>query len=147
MGYLRHRALLVNGWDAKRVGTARDEVAALYEGASTADAFGSLVSPLLRHVVNGGASFVIAPDGSKEGWLISEFSDALMEQAKQMIARHKYVDWCELLCGGDDDEFAVLAASGMEARQGQDAQRLDGEAATARPDAQSPIPNKSGSRP
>jgi hypothetical protein len=33
---------------------------------------------------------------------------------------------------------ARLNASGMEARQGQDPQGLDGEAATARPDAQPP---------
>ena len=36
----------------------------------------------------------------------------------------------------------LLAASGMEARQGQDAQRLDGEAATARLDAHNPLPSE-----
>lgn len=108
MGYLRHKALIVNGWDGKAVAAAHDEVSALYDEH---DDMAGLVSPVVPHAMNGGASFLIAPDGSKEGWHHSELGDELMDRAKIIIAKHEWVDWCEVLCGGDDDEFAIIAAS------------------------------------
>lgn len=107
MGYLRHKALIVNGWDAKAVELAHDAVAAIYEKGGMRQ----LVSPVVSHVTNGGASFFVAPDGSKEGWDTSDRGDELLDEAKDLLDTHAHLDWCEVLCGGDDDEFAVLGSS------------------------------------
>ena len=70
--------------------------------------------------------------------------DELHEAALKVVRLHDEVVGCLRPGGVDADEYdnafedlrdLLTKASGMEARQGQDAQRLDGEAATARLDA------------
>lgn len=44
-----------------------------------------LVSPIVRGVMNGTASFLIAPDGSKEGWEHSDKSDQIRTLFKEHL--------------------------------------------------------------
>lgn len=48
--------------------------------------FDSLVSEIVPGVVNGGASFFIAPDGSKYGWSTAD---------KAAVARDRFCAWLE----------------------------------------------------
>ena len=105
MGYLLHKAMIVNGWDGDAVAKAHEAVVAIYsEGGQL-----RLVSPVIPHVCNGGASFFIAPDGSKEGWSESNLGDELRESAKVALNAVNLVDWCEVMCGGDDGQCAILS--------------------------------------
>lgn len=110
MGYLRHECIVVNGWDTKRVARAHEAATAIFNEAR----MGSLVSGLTQHTVNGGASFLIAPDGSKEGWEPSDRGEAarreFLEWLKSDEARQLGLGWALLLVGGDDGEFRVLAS-------------------------------------
>lgn len=109
MGYLRHECLVVSHWDDRRVGRAHDAALRIFGDLSDdmGTQFARLVSPLIRHAVNGGAAFFVAPDGSKEGW---EPSNLAEEARAALIAelRKLKVDWALILLGGDDERFEVL---------------------------------------
>lgn len=114
MGYLRHECIVVSGWDAKRVSKARDNAIAIFSRYDME----SLVGDMTPHAMNGGAAFLIAPDGSKEGWSHSDAGDAARIEYMAYLkgARDFYLDWCLLLIGGDDGEYRVLASpNGAEA--------------------------------
>lgn len=63
------------------------------------------VSEVVESPVNGYQSFLIAPDGSKEGWADSDKGEAARE-AWTMWARSSrlYLDWVHINYGGDDNE-------------------------------------------
>jgi hypothetical protein len=67
-------------------------------------------SEIVHSRSNGYVSFLIAPDGSKEGW---EASNAGEKQRAEWIAwsREGYrgIDWAHVAFGGDDPQFASLS--------------------------------------
>lgn len=73
MGQIVHRAVIVSGWDDQRLADAHME----------ADALGLPVSPIVRGRVVSCGSFMVAPDGSKEGW---ETSDTMKAARQRFIA-------------------------------------------------------------
>lgn len=106
MGYLRHECIVVSGWNAEAVCRAHAAASGIFDAAS----MGSLVGGLIHHAINGGAAFLIAPDGSKEGWEHSDKADAARTKfiAWMRSRKDEYgVDWALLLMGGDDGEFRV----------------------------------------
>jgi len=60
MGYCKHNAILVTDWDDKRLRKMHKKAVKIFEG--------KLVTPIIPSVSNGYGTFVIVPDGSKEGW-------------------------------------------------------------------------------
>ncbi len=107
MGYMVHHALIVTSFDRAQLEDARATALDLYGQAG----FASLVSPLMPGIANSEATFVVVPDGSKEGWDESTTSDrarfALMEYLRQMAHDDgsSSVRWCEVQFGderGDD---------------------------------------------
>jgi len=71
MGYIKHNAIIVTDWD-------EDRIASLHKTAKSM--FGVLVSELVPSVANMYLTFLIAPDGSKEGWNTSNEYDKKREQ-------------------------------------------------------------------
>lgn len=64
--------------------------------------------------VNGYCSFMVAPDGSKEGWDASETGDQRREAFVKFLrdkrtTGHLYVDFVEVLYGDDDGACAVVS--------------------------------------
>lgn len=106
MGYIRNKCIVVSGWDAKRVSKARDKALIFY----AENGIEELVGDLIPHAMNGGAAFLIAPDGSKEGWETSNKGDtAEAEFIAFLESNHDlYLEWSLLLIGGDDGEYRVL---------------------------------------
>lgn len=52
---------------------------------------------------NGYQTFLIPPDGSKEGWDPSNIGDEERKRLKTFMRKnHPYVDWTEITYGGDD---------------------------------------------
>lgn len=118
MGYLRHECIVVSGWDTDRVCGAHAAAGAIFN----AHGMGSLVGGLTRHAINGGAAFMIAPDGSKEGWAESDTGDKARAEfiayLKSEAAQELYLDWALLLVGGDDGEYRVLDHPNADAQAG-----------------------------
>lgn len=110
MGYLRQHAIVVTSWSqddlvsaygkAHRIFGCRDE--------DTQRTFDCLVSPIIPRIANGGGSFLIAPDGSKEWWSTSDVADGLRKQfCDELAASSLHVEWCEVIVGSDDDEYRI----------------------------------------
>lgn len=127
MGYLRHEGIIVTGWDSKRVVQAHEAAVAIFNPVG----MGCLVGGLTQHAINGGAAFLIAPDGSKEGWEASDTGAKaradFIEWLRSAQARELYLDWCLVLIGGDDGEFAVLDSPAKDATHVNDDPRVEGK--------------------
>lgn len=108
MGYIRHHAIVVTAWDAERAATAY----------STAIRLGLTVTPPVTSPVNGYRSFLVVPDGSKEGWEHSEQGD---QQRREFIAwliveARGYVEWAEVAFGNDDESAKVTRHTWQDAK-------------------------------
>lgn len=110
MGYMRHHAIIVTGDMDYRP----HEFIAARERAKTL--FGpTLVSPIIDSPINGYRSFLIAPDGSKEGWEESDRGDGARDQFKEWLRRERiFLDWVEVQYG-DDEGVAKIVAHSREA--------------------------------
>ena len=123
MGYMSHHAIVVtsNYASAERIEAAHAEAVRL----------GCTVSPITPVATNGYLSFLIAPDGSKEGWAESDQGDARRNEFIQWIRDNHYIDggtyidWAEINFGDDDHEGSMLRSSDWDladlsdAREGQ----------------------------
>jgi hypothetical protein len=108
MGYIKHNAVIVTGWEAKKVHEAHakaNEVFATYFPNKT-----TIISEIVMGVVNEQYSFFIAPDGSKEGWADSDLGDVFRKDFQDYLqnSRDNYCDYIEICFGGDDEcEYVV----------------------------------------
>lgn len=96
MGYIRHDAVIVTAWDAER----------LAKCVAKADELGLRHTNIVESQINGYASFLIVPDGSKEGWEDSNAGDALRAEwiVWARANRDLWVDWVLVSYGGDEPE-------------------------------------------
>lgn len=102
MGYIRHHAIIVTcGYFAKE-----DNFKHLYKMAK--QLFEEHCSDLIPSQMNGYTTFIIAPDGSKEGWETSENYDWKREEFIKILEQYRYSDgsgplkWVEVQYGDDD---------------------------------------------
>lgn len=118
MGYLRPTAIIVTAtyddWAviarAKALeifGSHKDEISGL--------GMDDLVSPMVGPTINSTYSFLIAWDGSKEGWEPSDHGDAARAEFVAWLRDQAYedgsspLDWVEIQYGGDDREVVALS--------------------------------------
>ncbi len=99
MGYIRHHAIVVVGWDGARVAKAHEKAVSLEMQASE----------VITSHVNAYHSFFVAPDGSKEGWEDSEEGD---RRRAEFIAWLKtepdiWLDWAEVELDSDGDAARI----------------------------------------
>ncbi len=90
MGFIRHNAIVVTYWKREDVEKAH----------AKAKALGMQVTEILVTTVNSYASFLIGPDGSKEGWDESNEGNRRRAVFFQEI-RGMYIDAVEINYGGD----------------------------------------------
>jgi len=110
MGYIKHNAIVVTGWDTKQIEAARLKAIEIFEQCFSDEPiskpYGSkLVSEIVHGVTNGQLSFFIAPDGSKEGWGTSDNGDEARKQFCDWMQNKddNYCDYIEIRFGGDDE--------------------------------------------
>lgn len=102
MGYIAHRALIVTGYhrDIEKAHTKAVELC------------GDLVSTVVQGRVNGGASFFVAPDCSKEGWADSDRGDDernnMINWLQEQRSNRLYFDYVVVRYGGDDEELTTV---------------------------------------
>ena len=77
MGYMSRHAIVVTSWDKRSINTAHQKANKLFEGILK-------TTEITPEVTNGYRSFLIPPDGSKEGWSTSDLGDK---------ARDKFINW------------------------------------------------------
>jgi hypothetical protein len=104
MGYMRHHAIVVTSWNNDEFDKVWAEVSALADERT----FGHLVSPVVGPAVNGYRSFLVAPDGSKEGWDTSDEGDAFRDAVCALLDERRYndgstsIEYVEVQFGDDD---------------------------------------------
>jgi hypothetical protein len=104
MGYMRHHAIIVTSWDVERLELARDRAADI----------GLKPTRITPEAVNGYQSFMVPPDGSKEGWEESDVGDdaraALVSylRAQECEDGSSYLSWVEVMFGDDDGGCEVV---------------------------------------
>jgi len=113
MGYMCHHAIVVTGYGehvAKAREVAYDIACDLQEGEPhTPYLHVTEVSP---EALNGYRSFLICPDGSKEGWRESAKGDTWREQFIDCCRTNAFdVSWAEVQFGDDGGQNKLLRSS------------------------------------
>ena len=90
MGWIRHHAFIVTGmheWPPSMATTKSTP-----DAHAEAERIGLLVSPIVEHVINGTSSFLVSPDGSKEGWNTSDEFDKKRHEFREWLRSVRYDD-------------------------------------------------------
>ncbi len=105
MGYERHHAIVVTASDHGRAVVARQHAAEIFGD--------NVVTGLVFSPTNAYVSFMVPPDGSKEGWTESDVGDRKREAFIGWLDDQRYVDgsspydWAEVQFG-DDERVTVV---------------------------------------
>lgn len=112
MGYMKHNAIIVTSWDAKAVVASHEKAKEVFKKHFTSHRLidgSKLVSEIIDGVVNSQSSFLIAPDGSKEGWEDSKKGDdARAEFLDWLLHYDNYCNYIEVRFGGDDEYSDII---------------------------------------
>ena len=104
---MRHHAIVVTSW--------HDEL--LEQAHAKAVELGCSVSEITTPVTNMYRSFLVAPDGSKEGWDGSDAGDDRRDVLTAWLDNQRYDDdstplqWVEVQYGDDDLESRIIRDS------------------------------------
>lgn len=115
MGYIAHNAIIVTGYDPKRVEAARQKAAEVFDARQ--------VSSIVTGVVNSYDSFLVGPDGSKEGWSDSNEGDerrnTFLTWLRAEWKAGNYLEWVELRYG-DEEELSAVTDNGLMREDDED---------------------------
>jgi hypothetical protein len=108
MGYIKHNSIIFHSWRTEHINEARKKAVEIYEEYKKESS--KLVSEIIPTITNSGASFFIAPDGSKEGWDTSKCIDKAREELLDWLKNHKdnYTDYIEVRFGGDYEHESIV---------------------------------------
>lgn len=138
MGYMRHHAILITTYDENLARQALAFAADIFrpvcltvfrgeveQEAVTAKIKG-IVSELAHSPINSYYSFTIFPDGSKEGWDVSDAGDEARGQLIAWMKTHRFSDgsspfaWVEVQYGDDNWETRVCRDSDAQSRKSEE---------------------------
>lgn len=117
MGYTRHHAIVVTGLLRDNCGVSFPRIE---DAHAEARALFPRVTEIIESDLNGYGSFLIPPDGSKEGWSESDEGDAKRARFTGWLRSKQYEDgsspfrWVEVQYGDDERETIVTAHSDDE---------------------------------
>ena len=125
MGYMQHHAIIVTSWNEARVAEAHTKAHELFDvpGSPGYSAATASITPVTEETMNGYVSFMVAPDGSKEGWDHSDAGDAARAAFIEWLRAQCHedgsskLDWVEVQFGDDEHETCIVNDSDEEARQ------------------------------
>jgi hypothetical protein len=113
MGYMRHHAIVVSSWKHDL----------LEEAHALAIELGMSVTNITAEVSNGYRSFLMAPDGSKEGWDESDRGDERRTKLIEWMDAQRYedsstaLDWVVVQFADDDMESRIIIDSDQQSRE------------------------------
>jgi hypothetical protein len=105
MGYVAHNAIVVTSLLSEPLRRAH----------TAAKMFGLTCSEIVSSPVNGVTTFLVAPDGSKEGWSESVEGDSNRAALVAWLRRQRYSDgsgpyeWFEARYGSDDRRASMVS--------------------------------------
>jgi hypothetical protein len=119
MGYMRAHAIIVDSWKSELLEIAHAKAITLFHGTAEGrmDRV-SLVTEITPATINGYRTFLVAPDGSKEGWSESDAGDRARAAFKTWLRAQAYEDgstalrWVEVMFADDEGLAAVCDHDG-----------------------------------
>lgn len=117
MGYERNHAIVVTSWKKEALISAHAKALALFKGIAP-------VTEITDEIINGVRSFLVAPDGSKEGWPQSDAGDTARALFIGWLKEQAYEDgstclaFVEVQFGDDFKHALLLDASDMMKAKG-----------------------------
>lgn len=112
---IRHHIVVVTVHDPKLAENLRKQISELYKKNMEAKNGFQLISPVVPSLINNYHTFFIAPDGSKEGYDLSDDGDRIRTQVVALLDSYKTEDgtfpvsYVELYYGDDVLPAAILA--------------------------------------
>lgn len=126
MGYISHHAIVVTGTYGDHVERAHQKAIEIFDEVAVGGYFSrTLVSPLSEVSINSTQSFCVFPDGSKEGWEMSDEGDTARARFIKWLIAQRYDDgssplaWVHVQYGDDEGLTATLSDSD-EAKRNQE---------------------------
>lgn len=104
MGHILHHAIIVTGWDIGYFNVACDKAKELGMSVISQDGVG----------VNGFKTFLVCPDGSKEGWAESDLGDSQRMEFRKWLHTNKAslgLEWAEMLYGDDNGGASIVESA------------------------------------
>jgi len=111
MGILRHHTLVVTSVSLAEIIKVHIKAKELFETALEEENVMSsnIISKILNGISNEQYSFFISPDGSKEGWEVSNrCNDTRKELIKYIDNNSLYCQYVEVYFGGDNNESNII---------------------------------------
>jgi hypothetical protein len=111
---IRHHTLIVTVHDQKLAEKLRQQISDLYKKNMEAKNGFQLISPIVGSLIGGYYTFFIAPDGSKEGYDLSDDGDRIRAKVIALLDSFKSengaypVNYVELYFGDDTEPAAIL---------------------------------------
>lgn len=105
MGYIRHHAIIISGRDDKKLKAFHKKAKEIFE---------KQVTNIVKSPVNTSLTFLIGPDGSKEGWDESDLGDKKRAEFIDLIDDSAYNDgsnsirYCEVFYGDDERQSEIV---------------------------------------
>ena len=99
MGVMKNHGIIVSSYSE-----------AIAKAAIKAQEIGLLITNTVDARIGYMASFLVVPDGSKEGWPDSNMFDEMREAFKRYLKEQK-IDWVEVVFGCDDGETYISESS------------------------------------
>ncbi len=123
MGYMRHHAIVVTSWKQELLEQAHAKATELGQrNPEVPPKRLWQVSEITPESTNCYRSFLVAPDGSKEGWDTSDAADAARAEFVQWLDEQRYedrstaLDWVVVQFGDENRETRIIRDSDQYAR-------------------------------
>ena len=122
MGYMRHHAIIVTNFTEKGIEKAHKKALQVFSMEDSMSKMAPRVSEVIASPINGYWSFLIAPDGSKEGWADSDKGDAQREKfiawmREERLKDREYYAWLSVQYGDDEGETKIEDDSDTHKRE------------------------------
>jgi hypothetical protein len=112
MGYMRNHLIIVSSHSEDKVNNVRLKALEIFKDTWNTR-FSQMVGNVVASPLNGESSFVIFPDGSKEGWEDSDIGDNYRADFISYVEGQKYDDgsnslrYAEIFYADDEKELGI----------------------------------------
>jgi hypothetical protein len=121
MGYMRAHAIVVTSHYGDSIDHAHEKAHEIFDAPTEPlNESYQLVTPILPAAMNGARTFLVAPDGSKEGWTLSDEFDSRRAAFIEWLREQAHEDgstplqWVEVQYADDDCETFAIRSSGQD---------------------------------
>lgn len=108
MGYIKHHSIIITSYFKNDIDRAHAKALELFKDLDVMyENTAKIVSAVYEGIANTQYTFFIAPDGSKEGWSLSNLCNNAREEFRKWLKQECTCDFIEICFGGDDEYISI----------------------------------------